>query len=203
MLSLYLHSIQTETPLAYIGITKRKWFTRLAEHESHAARGSRYLFHSALREHSPNKNILHHVLLTGINEETALQLEEEFVENTLYPVGLNMIPGGKAGLKYLASLGLARRTTESVDMDIASIMDRPTLEGRPNPLCSARWENDPDYVTRVICGHSGRLTVEQIQMTRALAITGRSAEQIKDFVKAKNVAQVQRVLKGRTYARIA
>lgn len=203
MHSMYLHSLQTETPLAYVGITKRKWFTRYAEHQAHAAGGSRYFFHAALREHQSVK-ILHKVLLYGINLEQALHYEEEFVGMFgLYPVGLNMIPGGLAGLKYLAKLGIKHKTTEWKHQEIMRIMSRPSLHGRPNPLCSARWSNDKDYVERVICGHSGRLTVEQVRMTRNMSLTGRPVEEIAALVGAKAVPQVKRVLSGDTYSRIA
>jgi hypothetical protein len=200
--TLYLHSIQTETPLAYIGITKRRWFERLSEHQASAANGSRYFFHAALREHA-GKNIMHKLLLAGINQETALAMEEETVaEMTLYPLGLNMIPGGKAGLKYLASLGVKRGTTETIAVDMADIMDRKTIEGRQNPLCSARWASDPDYAARVICGHSGRLTVDQVRMIRTLSAIGRTVEGISRVVGARTHEQVKKLLKSETYSRV-
>lgn len=84
----------------------------------------------------------------------------------------------------------------------ASEMERPTIEGRPNPLCSARWNSDPDYVARVICGHSGRLTVEQIRMIRALHVACRTDEDIAILAATRNVAQVRRLLSDRTYSRV-
>lgn len=202
MHSVYMHAIQTEVPLAYIGITKRHWSERLGEHESAAARGSPYIFHDALRRHS-DVSILHRVSLNGLDNARALEIEEEFVAGlTLYPMGLNMIPGGLAGLRYLAQQGFNRTTSETRDTDIAELMARPSIAGRPNPLCSARWGSDPDYAARVICGHSGRLTVEQLSQLRILAVLGRSPEDIATTVGAKSLSQVLRAMSGATYGRV-
>lgn len=200
--SVYAHSIQTDVPLAYIGLTRRKWYTRLSEHRASAAAGSNYFFHAALREHQ-TRNILHRVFLTGSDEKTAMDLEEEFVANmSLYPLGLNMIPGGYAGLKYLSSFGVRRRTTDGVDAEIRSLMARASVKGRPNPLCSARWYGDPDYAERVICGHSGRLTADEVRKVRNLNFTGRSVFDIATLL-GRGLKQVERLMKGMTYSRIS
>lgn len=199
---VYAHAILTDTPLAYIGITRRKWFTRLAEHMASAVAGSRFFFHEALRKHA-DKKITHRIFFAGVNEETAMSIEEEFVANlSLYPLGLNMIPGGAAGIKYLHSLGVKRRTTDGAEFDIARLMSRESVRGRPNPLCSARWASDPDYAERVVCGHSGRLTAEQIRMARNLAITGINSSEISEKIGAK-LQQIENLIKGKTYRRIA
>lgn len=199
---VYSHGLLTDTPVGYIGITKRPWFVRFAEHEAAARAGSRFLFHEALRRH-PTAKRNHRVFLAGVTLDQALEMEEKLVAAcSLYPIGLNMIPGGRAGLKYLSSLSLNLSSTERVAEAIAEEMDKPTLAGRPNPLCSARWESDPDYAARVICGHSGRLTVEQIQMIRAMHVAQREPDDIAARTGAKNAAQVKRLLKNETYSRI-
>lgn len=44
-----------------------------------------------------------------------MQTEEIMVERTLYPKGLNMIPGGFAGFQFLHKLGFLKRSQVSVD----------------------------------------------------------------------------------------
>jgi hypothetical protein len=199
---VYSHGIATETPLVYIGISSRPWFVRYAEHESASRSGSAFLFHDALRKHS-EKHITHRVLAEGLNRDDAMAYEEYLVaQHSLYPVGLNMIPGGYAGIKYLSTLSIGLRDTEYVAESIANAMCRDSISGKPNPLCSARWQSDPDYAARVICGHHGRLTVDQVKMIRSLRMTCRSAEDISAIVNANNLAQVKRVLADRTYSRI-
>lgn len=199
--SLYEHGFPTEVPLLYLGITKRPWFVRLAEHRSSARAGSPYLFHRALREHASLKTH-HRVLLSGIDQATAFKYEEEFVQlGTLYPLGLNMIPGGAAGIRYLASLGYRVASAEERDGALARIVVRSDLEGRPNPLCAARWSTDQDFVNRVVCGHSGRLTVEQVRLIKMLAASGWGVGQIASHVQDR-ARRVREVAGGSTYARI-
>src|ERR1700676_3669720 len=105
-----------------------------------------------------DRSITHRVLATGLNKDDAMAYEEYLVgTHSLYPMGLNMIPGGYAGLKYLSTLSIRLIDTEYVAESIAGAMCRDSIAGKPNPLCSARWQSDPDYAARVICGHHGRL----------------------------------------------
>lgn len=199
---VYSHGLLTDVPVGYIGITKRPWHVRFAEHEAAARGGSRFLFHDALRRHASAKRH-HRIFAAGLSLDHALELEELLVSKcSLYPIGLNMIPGGRAGLRYLSSLSLHLKSTENAAETIAGEMEKESLAGRPNPLCSARWESDPDYVARVICGHSGRLTVEQVQMIRAMHVAQRDPEDITALSGAKGVSQVKRLLASKTYARI-
>lgn len=199
---VYLHSFQTETPIGYVGMTKQRWFDRYAQHVSSARTGSPYLFHRAIREHQ-NSQILHKVFMCELDHSRALECEEEWVGMFgLYPLGLNMIPGGKAGFAYLGKLGLQARTSEERDSTVEKLSARETLEGRPNPLCAARWESDSDFVERVICGHSGRLSVEQVQIIRVGASLGKSIESLALESSARNLRQVKNVLSGKTYHRI-
>lgn len=200
--SVYMHSFQTEVPLGYVGMTKQRWFDRYAQHISSARTGSPFLFHQALRKH-PGEQVLHKVFMCELDHDRALEYEEEWVGMFgLYPLGLNMILGGRAGFAYLAKLGLEARTAEARDSIVEQLSTRESLEGRPNPLCAARWESDADYVERVICGHSGRLTVEQVQLIRLGACLGKSLSTLAQETSARNIRQVQNVLAGRTYARI-
>ncbi len=199
---VYCHSFQTDVPLAYIGVTKKRWFERLSQHISSAKSGSPYLFHQAITRHQ-NVQVLHKVFICELDYETAMDFEEEFVENmSLYPLGLNMIPGGKAGVKYLHKLGFSTKSAAEKEDITEKIAQRDNLEGKPNPLCAARWASDAEFVERVICGHSGRLTGEQVRIIRLFASFGKTKEQITTSIGALNKRQVAGVLNEKTYSRI-
>lgn len=199
---VYLHSFQTETPLGYIGVSKRPWHARFSQHISSSKSGSPYLFHRAILEHR-DAAIGHKVLLCNLDYDVAMGIEEEFVgQVSLYPLGLNMIPGGSAGIRYLHKLGIEARNAVERDKAVEDLAARETLDGRPNPLCAARWASDPNFVERVICGHSGRLTAEQVRAIRLHSSFGFDASKIKDIVGARSARQVARVLSGQHYSRI-
>lgn len=200
--NLYAHALQTETPLTYVGLTKQRWFDRYAQHVSGARTGSHLLFHEALRQHQ-DVIIVHKVIFCELTYDHAMEFEEEWVEHmSLYPMGLNMIPGGKAGFSYLSSLGLQARNPEDRDLLLEQISDRESIEGRPNPLCAARWASDESYVERVICGHSGRLTAEQVRIIKLGSSFGKSLDQLMKDAMARNLRQVRNIISGRTYSRI-
>ncbi|MGE4340239.1 MAG: hypothetical protein AB7E55_30445 [Pigmentiphaga sp.] len=198
---IYLHSIMTDCPISYIGITKQAWFARYAQLRQAASSGSCLIFHSALREHA-NVPMTHRVLVDGLDYQSAMMLEEEFVDMfSLYPKGLNMIPGGFAGLRYLSSLGIAARSAAERDAEIERIANRESIDGRPNPLCAARWASDQDFINRVICGHSGRLSVEQVRIIRLHAEFGRKVEHIAAEIGSTS-KKVRDVAAGRRYGRV-
>ena len=200
--SVYIHAIDSEVPLHYVGVTKNRWFDRLAQHESRARGGSPYIFHRALRDHA-EKPIKHICFLTSLNRETAMKVEEEWVDLIgLYPKGMNMIPGGDAGIRYLHTLGALVRTPEERDEELDRIASVETLLGKPNPLCAARWAADQDFVNRVICGHGGRLSVDEVRAIRMLSVAGRTAREISGVL-SRDAHRVSRVMKGTTYARVA
>lgn len=199
---VYLHAFQTDVPLCYFGVSKRRWFERLSQHISSAKSGSPFLFHSAIINHQ-NVPVLHRVFYCELDRDSAMEIEEDYVDKfSLYPLGLNMIPGGNTGIKYLHNLGYTVKTILERDEAIENISTKNDLSGRPNPLCAARWQSDQNFIERVICGHSGRLTVEQVQSIRLMASFGKSTEQIASILKAKNTRQVAGVIKQRTYSRI-
>lgn len=201
--TVYMHSFQTEAPLPYVGLTKRPWFKRFSQHVSSAKAGSTYLFHRAIREHHASP-ALHQIFFTELSQDGAFRFEEELVDAfSLYPKGLNMIPGGLAGLRYLASIGRDAKDAKERDGIVEDLAAKETLKGKPNPLCAARWQSDPDFVERVICGHSGRLTAEQVRTIRLHASFGQSAAEIARSTGARHERQVRNVLRGATYSRVA
>lgn len=199
---VYCHSFQTDVPLAYFGISKRPWFERFAQHVSSAKSGSPYLFHRAIFTHN-NVAVLHRVFYCDLNQETALEFEEKYVDMfTLYPLGLNMIPGGNKGIKYLSQLGINVKVPIDKEDITERLSLREDLSDRPNPLCAARWASDPSFAERVICGHSGRLTVDQVKTVRLLSSYGKQAKDILDITKTNNLRQIKNVINNKTYQRI-
>jgi len=130
--------------------------------------------------------------------------EESLVDEfSLYPLGLNMIPGGFAGMAYLHKLGFTASSAKERDAVIEQIAQRETVAGNPNPLCAARWAADQDFANRIICGHGNRLSVEQVLGIRALGSFGKPAEEIAQRMGLDDTRRVKRVLSGSRYSRVA
>lgn len=213
---VYMHTIETDTSdedresrglgltdsaLTYAGITKQGPIKRFKAHLSAARTGrNAYIFHQALRDtfgEDAKKVLVTSIVGFGLSFEEAMNLEEEIVdEMTLYPRGLNMIPGGFAGLKYLSSRGVkanGRMLAETRDNMIAKLP-------RANPLLSAQW-NDPDYAARVMCGWGNRLDAALVREINFYKELGFSWEKVSERI-GRDDKQVKRVFNGKTYQRI-
>ena len=139
-------------------------------------------------------------LHTEMSEKTAPP--SAYYLGTLYPKGLNMIPGGYAGLKVLHKMGVMKDNQPfNVDQRDNLLIEGLKRGGQANPLLAAHW-NDEDYATKVICGPEGRLKPPQIQEARTLGLLGRETSEITDIVGAKNERQIKNLLEGSTYSRI-
>ncbi|WP_323990040.1 hypothetical protein [Nguyenibacter sp. L1] len=123
--TVYLHSLLTSEgkELVYYGITKRGWNLRFNEHTRFAiAQKSRRLFARTLRDlitaradelfgvqdGKPKlRGLITTIIATGLSHAEALDVEEAMVDKyslaAKHPNGLNMIPGGVAGLRRAAS----------------------------------------------------------------------------------------------------
>ncbi|MGX9443882.1 hypothetical protein ACWX0K_15070 [Nitrobacteraceae bacterium UC4446_H13] len=193
---------------AYIGVTSRGWRKRWAEHLHAAKSGSSYLFHKAIRKyHGVAECELHAIVGWALSEKQAFEMEERLIaEGSLYPLGLNMVPGGNAGLAYLrriGALGKNERVTVDGRQDIINrFFERTSRKGLPNPLAAANWLN-PEYAEKIICAGPDRLKPQQIHDARYFGSLGLSALEIAPRIGARNVNQVQRLLSGETYSRIA
>ena len=139
------------------------------------------------------------------DEKESFRGMESYRFGTLYPKGLNMIPGGYAGLKALHKMRALQDgqpiDPEQRDLLLEAALEREKKEGRLNPLLAAHW-NDDDYAEKIICGPEGRLKPDQIAQARMLNFLGRDVPEIRSVVGAKNERQISNLLAGRTYSRI-
>ncbi|MGH6879182.1 MAG: hypothetical protein ACREHV_17620, partial [Rhizomicrobium sp.] len=120
--TLYLHALLTNqgSSFTYYGITKRGWSLRFNEHTRAAvAQKSKRLLASTLNDLIEARaaelygtvddrpklaGLVSAVCGVGMTREAALEAEERMVDKyslaSKHPYGLNMIPGGLAGLKH-------------------------------------------------------------------------------------------------------
>jgi len=192
----------------YIGVTTRSWQKRWAEHRRAVDTGSPLLFHRKLREElrAGRVSYIHHKVM-GITSdlETLYATEEWLVEGHWSDARrLNMIPGGKSGLKYLRENGMlpARVVPMPDERDrlLETWLRENPRRGLPAPWVSEKWK-DNAWAIAQICGRDDRLSVEQVRAIRELA-TLHSAETIAERIGARNREQVQRVIDGQTYTRV-
>ena len=116
----------------YVGITTRSWKTRWAEHKRAMRRGSRLLFHRKLREELEAGRVtyIHHKVMAVTTEVEALYQAEEALVRGHWEDDrrLNMIPGGRAGYRYLRRAGLvdpaATDMADERDAAVSTWLDR-------------------------------------------------------------------------------
>ena len=190
----------------YVGITGRNWLLRLSEHLREIHNGNRRTFYQAWRDNLGLSDVLYVSQLSEINTdyEDAMNWEEKFVDLIANgPNGLNMIPGGFKGLRYLHKLRITDRVKISVeerDMAVEEYIRQHPRKGIPNPFISKLWENDKHYL-RVMKARPKTLSPEQVRQIRSLGEMGWSVSQIVKEVNALNETQVKSVLAGKTYQR--
>jgi hypothetical protein len=191
----------------YIGVTKRNWLKRMSEHFNEIKSGSNKLFHKTWREFTGNKRVmLNSELIVGDHTfEQIMAWEETMVDKCMDDnLSLNMIPGGFKGMKYLHKHRLLNRERVTIDERDDAVLEFQKLHPRAgiaNLLISELWKSD-DYAKKIICGADDRLSVEQVLRIRELNETGMPIETITELIDARNLQQVQRVIKGKTYTRI-
>jgi hypothetical protein len=225
--SVYLHALicNDGREFIYYGITKRGWNKRFTEHlESALGEESQRLFPAKLKELTFARaehikgattsgpmltGVVNCICGIGLDEDAAMDAEEYLVDkyslSSKHPNGLNMIPGGREGIRVLRKLspGGGSSLTESDDREafLDGYLKTHPHFGKPNPGVAESW-NDPAYAEAVICGRANRLSADQVREIRYLAATGNSIQRIKDIIGALDDGQVSRVLVGRTYSRI-
>jgi len=126
--SVYLHALfdSTDNEFLYYGITKRGWNMRFAEHAKAAMQEqSRRLFPSKLNEliearvaelagqldaRQKLTGMISAICAVGLDENSAMDTEEYLVDkyslSSKHVKGLNMIPGGREGIRALHKLSL-------------------------------------------------------------------------------------------------
>jgi hypothetical protein len=155
---LYVHEVRDESPelgldvfRSYIGITGRDWLLRFKEHQREAYKDSYYRVHKAMKI-SPNINST--LLATGLSYREVNELEEKLVEeHSLFPKGLNMIPGGFAGARYLNSRGHKTRkkhTSESNPDFINKDVRECKARGERSVFDPPVWAYDDDLMSRIV-----------------------------------------------------
>jgi hypothetical protein len=192
----------------YVGVTTRSWQKRWMEHRRAMEKGSPLLFHRKLGEElgAGRVTYIHHKIMAITDDLEKLYATEEWLVKVHWADArrLNMIPGGKSGLKYLRENGmLAERTVPLPDerdrLVETWLRDHPR-KGLPAPWVAEKWKDD-EWAVAQICGRHDRLSVEQIRAIRELA-RAYSASVIADRIGARNAEQVQRVIDGETYSRV-
>ena len=192
----------------YVGVTTRSWQKRWAEHRRAAEGGSPLLFHRKLREELREGRVtyIHHKVMGITDDLEVLYATEEFLVKGHWSDArrLNMIPGGKSGLKYLRENGMLPErvvpTPDDRDRLLEAWLRENPRRGLPAPWVSEKWKDDAWAVAQ-ICGRDDRLSVEQVHAIRELAALY-SAETIAERIGARNREQVQRVIDGETYTRV-
>lgn len=167
---IYMHALQTQVPLAYVGVTCQRWYERFEDHAKQAAAQSPYPLHVALRAH-PGVPLLHRVLAVDLSYTQALELEEEWVENlSLYPLGLNIVQGGKAGIRHLGGLGYQATSVHERDQCVQRLLQLEMVRGRQNPLYAAALTRSEGFAHRVLNGSGGYLAAREVRtVTRGAA----------------------------------
>ncbi len=192
----------------YVGVTTRSWQKRWMEHRRAIEAGSLLLFHRKLREELSAERVtyIHHKVM-GITDdlEALYSTEEWLIEGHWVDTRrLNMIPGGKSGLKYLRENGMLTERVvplpDERDRLVETWLREHPRKGLPAPWVAEKWKDD-EWAIAQICGRNDRLSVEQVRAIRELA-KRYTAETIAERIGARNKDQVQRVIDGETYTRI-
>jgi len=191
----------------YIGVSRRNWLQRMAEHFREIRNGSNKTFHAAWRQYVGTKKARLHseLIVTNHTFKQIMDWEEEQVDlQKGQSTSLNMIPGGFKGMKFLHEHRLLASMNVTLEEREKAITLHEVINPRasiPNLLISALWK-DPEYAALVICGAEGRLSQDQVREIRSLATQGIAHEEIMNRVGARNILQVRRVAEGDTYMRI-
>lgn len=192
----------------YVGVTTRSWQKRWSEHKRAINGVSPLLFHRKFREEKEKGRItyVNHKVIGITDDLEKLYATEEFLVEGHWEDRrrLNMIPGGKSGLRYLRENGLLQSSVAPMpderDRIVSEWLKEHPRKGLPAPWVTEKWR-DNDWAIAQICGRDGRLSVEQVRAIRELA-KEYSAKEICVRIGAKDVAQVKRVLEGKTYSRV-
>jgi len=192
----------------YVGVTKRSWQKRWAEHKRAIKNDSPLLFHKKFREELLNGRVtyLHHKVMEITDDLEQLYKAEEFLVEGHWEDErrLNMIPGGKSGLRYMRENGMLKESvvplSDERDGIVSSWLKKHPRKGLPAPWVAEKWK-DNNWAIAQICGRNDRLSADQVRAIRKLA-KNFTPEEIYTRIGAKDVNQVNRVIDGKTYSRV-
>lgn len=191
----------------YVGITKRRWQTRWAEHMRAVESGSNLAFHRKFREERAAGQItyVHHKLMGITDDLEALYNSEKYLIEGHWDDlrRLNMIPGGKAGLRYLREHSIVSKG-EVVSPDeregvLSEWLSRHRGKTLPIMSLSERWQ-DQAWAEAQICSRSDRLSVSQVAAIREMAAHFQ-LDEIAERTGATH-QQIVNVISGKAYARV-
>jgi hypothetical protein len=116
---------------------------------------------------------------------------------------LNMIPGGKAGLRYLREHSILNdgviATPDERDGVVDTWLTGHQGKSLPPITIADRWQ-DETWAAAQICSRSDRLSILQITAIRDLA-TSHCPQEIAKRAGAR-VDQIQSIISGNTYSRV-
>lgn len=112
--------------VGYFGITKRHPLDRFHEHRREALSNSGHLLHKTwrmLKDIGVKYYVVFQVCGTADTLKEIYALEEEVVKRSLTPKGLNVIPGGEAGIRFLHNLRLVKSTKIGIEERDGALID--------------------------------------------------------------------------------
>jgi hypothetical protein len=207
----------------YVGITKQTWQKRYQQHNHDALSGSVLRFHRALRDEFFKIGVIEHIVeRAGLTENEAMLVEETEIErrslHSIFPKGLNMIPGGYAGFKcihqyakrvnYPLPKSLSADILESVLVEIQKKNLEMNLQTtnihKINELIAKYWAEDINFRINAMTSQHNRFSFRQIQAARIWYASGWTIDKIFENLrslepKELNRDQLERLLNGETY----
>ena len=222
----YLQQYYQSNSYIYVGKTKRTWQERYRQHCCDMGRGSNLRFHRALRGDFFTIGLLEHIVeRAGLTEKQANMIEEKEIEkrslHPLFPYGLNMIPGGEAGLKFIHNFAERinytfdeRPNAENIESVLVAVQQyilkkhfNTDLIEKIKSVITRYWAEDIHFRINAMTGAHNRFSFEQIQAARIWHSSGWDKEKILDRLqkmdsKKLSMDQLDRLLKGETYASI-
>lgn len=198
---------QDKDEYVYIGITKRNWLTRMAEHFREINSGSNKTFHRVWRNYIGRRdvNLISELVVANHTFEAIMQWEEDMVDKEMAAgTSLNMIPGGFKGMRFLHEHRLTKSPVVSLkerDRATEKYQKQHPRAGIPNLFLSELWKDD-DWAANAICSQTNRLSKDQVWAIRVLGDDGLTPEEITERVGARNVRQVKGVLSGKRYSKV-
>lgn len=161
-----VYKITLSSGKSYIGYTRNTLLKRFSGHKKAASKGSKLLFHKAIRKHGSEDAHLEVIFESG-GEALLLAAEVEAIKShrTIAPSGYNLTSGGERSWSHhpasvekmrQAAIGKARRTgtkhTEAskVAMRIAKLGGKLSEETRARMSVSRKkFYSDPAHIAKV------------------------------------------------------